>query len=537
MRKNIFKKIGLISKSGFLASSLLNIGAMESVENKIINETKINNEIKTLKQFLNPDGKDLSSLNNDNTFNIVDNLYNKLDKEDTSSYKIINKEYFLKLIKEYKEDILWPIKLGNEARKNAYYLAKNLREYISKQEEDLGIKKRKDYHEYDIFNYYSELVGYFIYEHKEIDPKNTYLGKIYNPIIEKFKSENISNKIFETNKDFDCSKLKLIHSYKFNNDQIYNIGRYVLHCITKDIYDENLNGNDKGSSELKKLFNGEINCTCNAFMLYTFLRLNKILCYTYMMYCHEFVLIPLKDEENKAINFYQISLYEEETINDMSFGVKDIIKISKKNDIWIGMNISDKKSDSLSEFFMFHRGFTPTYLYYENLKKFIDDINLKIKIEEYKFENFNNDIELIKYYLNGLKNAWQYINEKRKDKQDNYIVKFLPIVSGVCLFLLNVLDLVEPKIVEVNNRYFNYKKIMFNSIEKPENYVNLMYACIEVPYNYEENLEDVKLKINKIESSIDYSILYKKNIITECEFSKIQNKMRDTLVKVCDLDF
>ena len=542
MRKDIFKKIGLISKSGFLASSLIKIEAMNEIndenkiinKNEIINESKIinKNEIITLEQILK---KDLSS---DDTFNKIDKLYNKLDSEDTSLYKIINKEDFLELIETYKEDILYPIKFGNEARKNAYDLAKKLREYIYKKEKE---KEKESGEKKDLSSYRQILALYFIHKQNYINLKTTESGKFYDPIIKSFKNENINNEIFKINKDFDCSKLILIHPDKFYNNQIHNIGRNVLHEITKDIYNENLYGEDKGSSELKRLFNGEMNCTCNTFMLYTFLRLNKILCYNYMIRGHEFVLIPLKDEENEAINFYKVELDEKGTINDMSFSVKNIIEISK-NKIWEGMNIDKNKGISLLlDYSIYYNGFTPTYMYYKNLRDFIDNIIRKIKKEKYKIKK--KDIELIKYYLNGLKNAWKYINKKHKDKYGNYIVKFLPIEKGNCLFLPNVLDLGEPKFVKCNDVKSSYHKIMFKSLKNPEEYVDLMYANIHVPdkYNY-ENIEDVKLKINKIDFElykIEYSISYKDGIeifINNQKSNIENNKCAHLLKKVCDLN-
>jgi len=511
MRKDIFKKIRLISKSGFLASSLLNIEAME--KNEIINESKINDKIKTLEQILNPNEvKDFTLLNNDNTYKIIDKLYTELNKQDISFLKIIDKKDFLELInKKYKEDILYPIRFGDKARENTYYLTKKLREYINEQEKNLKIKK-------DLFSYRQMLLCYFTQKDKkkDINPKTTDLGKFYNPIIKKFKRENINNEIFKINKFFDCSKLLIMSiPNEFKNNNINTIGRNVLHGITKDIYKEELNGKDKGSSELKRLFNGEINCTCNTFMLYTFLRLNKILCYDYMMRGHVFVLIPLKDEENKAINFYKVELNEKGTINDMSFSVINIIEISNNNDIWKGMNIDNNKGFSLLfDYSIFYNGFTPTYMYYKNLRDFIDNIIRKFKEGKYKIKK--KDIKLIKYYLTGLKNAWEYINKTYKDKDGNYIVKFLPIEKGNCLFLPNVLDLGEPKFVKCNDVKSSYDTIMFKSLKNPEEYVDLMYANIHVPdkYNY-ENIEDVKLKINKIDFElykIEYSISYKDGI-------------------------
>ena len=537
MRKDIFKKIGLISKSGFLASSLINIGAME--KNEIINESKINDKIKTLEQFLNPNEvKDFTLLNNDNTYKIIDKLYNKLNKQDISFLKIIDEKDFLKFLNEHKEDILWAIKLGDKARENTYYLTKKLREYINEREKNLKIKK-------DLFSYRQMLLCYFTQKDKkkDINPKTTDLGKFYNPIIQRFKMENINNEIFKINKFFDCSKLLIMSiPNEFKNNNINTIGRNVLHDITKDIYKEELNGKDKGSSELKRLFNGEINCTCNTFMLYTFLRLNKILCYNYIMRGHVFVLIPLKDEKNKAINFYKVELNEKGTINDMSFSVKNIIEISK-NKIWEGMNIDNNKGISLlSDFSIFYNGFTPTYMYYKNLRDFIDNIIRKIEKEKYKIKK--KDIELIKYYLNGLKNAWKYINKKHKDKDGNYIVKFLPIEKGNCLFLPNVLDLGEPKFVKCNDVKSSYHTIMFKSLKNPKKYVNLMYANIHVPdkYNY-ENIEDVKLKINKIDFElykIEYSISYKDGeieIFIKNNKSNIENnKCAYFRKKVCDLN-
>ena len=115
------------------------------------------------------------------------------------------------------------------------------------------------------------LSSYYIYNKKDTNPKNTDSGKFYTNIIKDFKRENINNEIFKINKKFYCPKLLLISIYhEFNDDKIREIGRNVLNGITKDIYKKELNGKDKGSSELKRLFNGEINCTCNTFMLYTF---------------------------------------------------------------------------------------------------------------------------------------------------------------------------------------------------------------------------------------------------------------------------
>ena len=103
MRKNILKKIGLISKSGFLASSLLNIGAMENeiLENKIDNktniETDINNNIKS--DNINNFKNNINNINNiNNNFNSsTDNLF--LDDE---KCKDIDKKIFFQDNYKYK---------------------------------------------------------------------------------------------------------------------------------------------------------------------------------------------------------------------------------------------------------------------------------------------------------------------------------------------------------------------------------------------------------------------------------------------------
>ena len=84
---------------------------------------------------------------------------------------------------------------------------------------------------------------------------------------------------------------------------------------------------------------------------------------------------------------------------------------------------------------------------------------------------------------------------------------------------------------------------MFKSLKNPEEYVDLMYANIHVPdkYNY-ENIEDVKLKINKIDFElykIEYSISYKDGIeifINNQKSNIENNKCAHLLKKVCDLN-
>jgi len=82
MRKNIFKKIRLISRYGFFASNLLNIGAMESEksENKYINEIKTTVKSEVDKLIINQI-KPFSK-------KIINSIYKFINNLDLKNYKI-----------------------------------------------------------------------------------------------------------------------------------------------------------------------------------------------------------------------------------------------------------------------------------------------------------------------------------------------------------------------------------------------------------------------------------------------------------------
>jgi len=96
MRKNILKKIGLISKSGFFASGLLNIGAME---NEIhVNKTNIETDINNISS---------NNINNFNNFKNINNINNNVN----NSEKKITDNLFLDNIrcKDIDEKIFFKI--------------------------------------------------------------------------------------------------------------------------------------------------------------------------------------------------------------------------------------------------------------------------------------------------------------------------------------------------------------------------------------------------------------------------------------------
>ena len=112
MRKGeFFEKIRLISKSGFLASSLLNIGAMENINNNIIKQKlkEIENARKNIGKMIDDCTNEVlssqyfSNTNNDvQKFSFKIKSNEELINDNNSLYKELNKDLYFNLILNFK---------------------------------------------------------------------------------------------------------------------------------------------------------------------------------------------------------------------------------------------------------------------------------------------------------------------------------------------------------------------------------------------------------------------------------------------------
>ncbi len=493
-----------------MSSVLWRIGAME-------------NDVKTLEKILNPNNESFEALNNKKTYDLISETFEKSNEGiclDTPG-DIKEVSDVQKFIKDNKNDILWPLKLGTNARREAYNLGKSLYNHLCCFNRNSKVLKECALDDYIEFM-----------KNKKMDDKEEKefqgLDKIFRPEIVSFIGNNRDNMIYKINKDFDFSRLlKVYDIQEYNDNYIGFIGRKVLHGITKDIYKDKFDGEDKAVSEFKRLWNGEMNCTCNATILYMFLKLNGIWCKLCYRPGHEFVLIELRKEKEKMVAFCSINLYEGGTIDEMSFDLGNIIGYKGKNKIWDGIchvSTCGGRSWLFSDY-----NYTPTYVYYDALCTCLDNA-----VSPY----YNTDIGLVQYYLNGLKYSLKYlIKQKHTDGKSEWDIRFLPRKGNICVLLLNVFDLGEPKILLFENSFGNYRKLSFKSLTDPNKYVRLMSVDVLLPKDWTTNLKDCRIKVTNCDISgkkVKYNILNKDEKIVESGGSKVYGIIEDNIIEVCE---
>ena len=503
--ENILNRISLISKSIFLTSSLLNIGAMEGKNVKLI----------TLEEFCNCTNSNMLKDRFYNIFEMTKNNIKQCTVEAIKTYKDVSD-----VLENNKKAILCPIISGAKIREEAYYLGLKLIKYLEKYYKNskndkiseyriLKLKKKKD--DNDI---------------KKLDEFDNH----FYPLINNFKNENKNSLICKIDKNFDFSKLLCVSEVKnYNDNQIKIIGRYILKDITPGIYKHPRSGKDKILSEFKRAKNGEMNCTINSTLIYTFLKLNGFNCYLSEHEVHEFVLINYRDEINKKIVFSSINLIEEQTIDDMCFDFMDIIKEDSDCKIWDGM-FNKAKSDMCIKDFEY-KNFTPTYMYYKGF------MEACYNVQDY----LCYDVKLVKYYLNGLKSAVNYlIKEGHTNGKNEWKIRFSPRKGNVCKFILNLDDLGEPEIVDFkyNDKDIN-QFLLFKSKKDNSKYTNYIETHIHLPRNWRDYLGDGKIKIGEPDlktKTVVYEILNKDNKVVEKGINKIHVLTIDEILNIVGIN-
>ena len=515
MGKIDFLKTSL--KCGVLSSNLLNCNAMQE------NCNDINKIITFQDYFLKKNDKEkdkwLNSINS-KTRRIIDQK--KLND-------IITIEKMEELINDYKEDILSPLTLGYEAQKNAYYLGISLHEKIEKFLNNNKNISDDEFEEYK--NYLWIKKDEYENKDKNYKEKLNKLENFFRPIIEDFKSKDQDSLIYKINKNFDFSNLLFVKkTKKYNNNRIKNIGRDVLHGITTDIYKDTSLGTDKLISEFKRIRNGEINCTINATLLYTFFKLNGYMCDLSYTYNHEFVLIKCRDDKNKTIDYFTIDLKEKNRLEKMYFYTENILFYDKDDEIWDGMfkfSCSGKTDD-----LFYTRCYTPTYIYYKDFVDILHNVLSK-----------GYDIQLITYYLNGLRNCLNYLKKKNYTNGKNiWDIRFLPRIGNTCYFILNIDDLGEYKFVDFKfyssfyEKEITYKTVLFKSIKENNKYIDLHKVSIRLPELWwRDKYMDGKIKIikqNLNNSTLEYEIIDKNGNVIVKDTTGIDGTRKGEVVKV-----
>ena len=510
----LFLKYIKIKNIVFLASNLFNIGAMQYNNGKQIsftNEKQIsftNEEVITLEVFYN--------CKNEKTLKECLNKIYSISRYHIPQFsldKIKTFEEIDGIIRKNTKKILFPITLGNNARKEAYDLSIKLLKYLKKYNNKFKNSKISDYRTLKLKE-----------EKDDSDKKKLKeLDRLFCHAINKFKFENKNSLIYKINKHFDFSNLLCVSEKEKCCDKLVsNIGRDLLNGITQHIYKHKFSGKDKLFSEVKRARNGEMNCTINSTLLYTFLKLNNFECFLSEYKGHEFVLINYKDEIREKIVFADINLCELETIDDMYFYFNDIIRNDVGDKIWDGMFHKSTSNRCVKDFK--YKSYTPTYVYY---KAFIENFN---NVQDYLYY----DIKLVQYYLNGLKSAVNYLTEKgHTNGKDEWKIRFSPRKGNKCKFILNLDDLGEPNIVEFKGKYWNIQLLLFKSKKDDNKYINYMKTNIMLPYDWRKYLMDGKIKIgepNLETKKVEYRILNKENEVVEKGISEIHGLTMDEIL-------
>ena len=382
---------------------------------------------------------------------------------------------FLDYLNSNKRKILYPLKFGNKAREKVFKKA----EY--KYGTDILFKTHYNY----IWKIATELTEYF----KKLKlAENIYKIKkpSCNPSVECMIEALRKNEVI-VKKGLDI-KLLFIDLDEDPNEQLITIGRNVLFGTTKCPYKDNYNFNkNKLEFELKRLENGEINCTCFAEIIKWFLLTNGFWCESVEYPGHEFVITQLKNDKNE-IKIYSINVIEEENIKKIRFKVEDIIECEKDHKIW----------DGFAKCFPNNKSFLYDVYNITPLGKLI-----KEAIEYIEFIGYGNrDLETVCSYIKSIKSSIQYLANERKytNGEDEWNMRILPRQGNKCTLMLNIFDLGEPKIVTEYNKFMNKinKVIKFKSIGNPNQIVGIMKVDFRFPKNWREDYKDCKLIIRKI---------------------------------------
>ena len=213
----------------------------------------------------------------------------------------------------------------------------------------------------------------------------------------------------------------------------------------------------------------------------------------------------------------------------MCFDFMDIIEEDSDCKIWDGM-FNKAKSDMCIKDFEY-KNFTPTYMYYKGF------MEACYNVQDYLYY----DVKLVKYYLNGLKSAVNYlIKEGHTNGKNEWKIRFSPRKGNVCKFILNLDDLGEPEIVDFkyNDKDIN-QFLLFKSKKDNSKYTNYIETHIHLPRNWRDYLGDGKIKMGEPDlktKTVVYEILNKENEVVEKGINKIHVLTIDEILNIVGIN-